>query len=409
VLSTYSHSGLKTFRNCPRKFKFQYIEKPQIPKRIGAEAYLGNAVHRVLQTLYQRGHDGVVIPLEKAIELYSAEWKKIDLGKLEVVSDFMTPDDYIRLGRELLEAHYESYQPFKFGTLLGTEMFLSFTLPGTPFKLRGYVDRLWKRDDGVVEIVDYKTGRHLPRPQDLDYFYQMGLYQLAVMENHPQYEEIETVQTFLRLREEVRYRFSRGDLDKLVEDIRLAIMGTLHAEKFDDYPTVEGSLCNWCEYQPLCPAKRHKLIIEGEVESDDRDLNDRAAERATEYIEKNDEFKALKAELDALKEDLVRLSEQTGHEKFAARGGTVAVSRKTEEKFVTATESMGEFADLSALARELGLEDYFKLDGRALMKEIIKTGRLSAEQQKRFEPFARVRESVRVTVRKEKPKNDEAL
>jgi len=51
VLSTYSHSGLKTFRNCPRKFKFQYIEKPQIPKRIGAEAYLGNAVHRVLQTL----------------------------------------------------------------------------------------------------------------------------------------------------------------------------------------------------------------------------------------------------------------------------------------------------------------------------------------------------------------------
>ena len=138
-------------------------------------------------------------------------------------------------------------------------------------------------------------------------------------------------------------------------------------------------------------------------------MSQRAADIATEYIEKNDEYKALKAELDALKEDLVQLSKQTRLDKFAATGGTVAVSCKMEEKFVTASESSSEFADLSALARDMELGDYFKLDGRALMKEIVKTGRLSPEQLKRFEPFTRVRESVRVTVRKEKPKNDEAL
>ncbi len=403
MIGAYSHSALSSFRNCPRQFKFQYIEKPQIPKTVGAEAYLGNALHRVLQDLYVRGADGVEIPLDDALRMYIEIWEKLDRDKIKVVSDYMGVDDYIRLGREMLERHYEKYRPFKHGTLLGTEMFLSFTLPGTPFKLRAVIDRLWKRDDGIVEICDYKTGRHLPRPTDPNFFYQMGLYQLAVMENFPQYKDIEVVQYFLRLDETVSFRFTPEDIDKLVEDIRVAILMTLEAEKMDDFPPQESSLCDWCDYYQLCPAKRHKKLLEGEGDDDSRTAAEQLHDKATEYIEKYLQQRELKSELDALKDDLTALSEEMNVTRAEAANGTLNFTIKQEQKFLTKTDSAAEFADLSALVREMGLEEYFKLDGNALMKEAYLKGRFNGAAAKKLEPFIREKRSVRVTVKPDIP------
>lgn len=406
MLGIYSHSALKTFRDCPRKFKFQYIEKPEIPRFISAEAYLGNAVHRVLQILYQRGDDGVVLPLETALDLYDREWEKIDRSRIAVVSEFMGADDYIRLGREMLTKHYEEFRPFRYGTLLGTELFLSFTLPGTPFKLRGVVDRLWKRDDGVIEICDYKTGRHLPRPHDADFFYQMGMYRLAVAENYPQHEQVEVAQYFLRLGEIVRYRFTPDDLDKLTEDLRLAIITTLQSEKLDDFPPQESNLCNWCEYFKLCPAKRHRVALEEETE-DEATMARRAAELATDYIEKNEQARTLKAELDALKDDLARLAGELDMTKFETEDGSVSVQSKREEKFITKTDDPEAFTELAALVRDLGMEEYFKLDAPALMRDGYARKRLDPEILEKLKAYVREKESVRITVRRKRsPDND---
>ncbi len=405
MLSAYSHSSLKTFRECPRKFKFQYIEKPEIPKEVSAEAYLGNAVHRVLQLLYTRGSDGVELPLTAAVERYQSEWDKVDRDKVSVVSDYMGVDDYIRVGREMLEKHYERYRPFRHGTLLGTEQFLSFTLPGTSFKLRAVVDRLWRRDDGVVEICDYKTGRHLPRPDDIDFFYQMGIYELAVRENFPQFDTIETAQYFLRLDEEVRRRMRPDELDALVEDVRVAILSTLRAAKFDDYPTNESSLCNWCEYFHLCPAKRHRAMLEDE-KSDNRPAAEQMREKASEYIAKYRQEKQLRAELDALKNDLIQLSNEEGLTKFVGEGGSVSITVRDEEKFITKTDAADEFADLSEIVRKLGLDTYFKLDGVALMKDIFQNERVDRETLEVLKKYVRVRTSTVTRVKLDKPQDD---
>jgi putative RecB family exonuclease len=402
----YSHSALKTFRDCPRQFAFRYIEKPSVPKRVGAEAYLGNAAHRVLQKLYQRGADGVEIPLDTAIKLYHDEWAKLDKETVSVVADFMGVDDYIDLGEEMLKRYYHRYRPFRHGTLLGTEMILTFTLPGTSFKIRGIIDRLSRREDGVVEICDYKTGRRLPRPQDPDFFYQMGLYQLAVSENFPQYEEIDVVQQFLRLDEEVQFRFTAADLEKLVEDIRVAIVLTLQAEKMNEFPPSESPLCEWCDYRHLCPAKRHRLALEDE-EQKDRDPVRTAHEKTTEYIEKYYQHRQLAGELDALKEELKGLAAEMGVTKLAGDSGEISISSKREEKFLTKSEDPKAFALLSAMARDLGLEAFFKLDGNALMKEMWAKERFDKETKKLLEPYVRQRETVRVTVRRIEPEDEE--
>ena len=198
MLSTYSYSSLDTYRVCPRKFKYTYIEKVSTVPKITADTYLGTVVHRVLKELYTLGADGILMPKEDAVKQYIGLWEKLNRKVISVTSEYYTVDDYIRIGQEMLIRHYDRYQPFNQGTLLGAEMHIAFQLEGTPFKFKSYIDRLWKREDGTVEICDYKTGQSLTQPGEPRFFYQMGLYQLAVQANFSDIENVELAQYFLR-------------------------------------------------------------------------------------------------------------------------------------------------------------------------------------------------------------------
>lgn len=398
MLTTFSHSALQTFAQCRRKFQFRYLERPEIPKRISAEAYLGTAVHTVLQALYERGADGVELSLEAALEIYERAWREVDRALLAVVTEHMGIDDYIRIGREILARHHERYRPFRPGALLGAELHLHFTLPGTPYRLSARIDRLWRRDDGTVEICDYKTGKNLSRPHDLDYFHQMGLYQLAVMANYPQYRDIEAAQYCLRMDEVVAHRFRPDDLELLVENIRQQILAIHEADRLSQFPTRESSLCNWCEYAALCPAKRHKLLIEAGEADRDGALR-RAYAKATEYIARYAAVKELEAEMAALRADLVRLAGELQMTKFSGEGGEVAVGITEEEKFVTKTDSSTDFASLTALARDAGLIEYFKLDSAALMKDGYAKGLLPAALSAELKKFIRRKQTVTLRVK----------
>ncbi len=398
MLNTYSYSSLDTFRNCPRKFKFRYVDKVTVPRRVTADAYLGNVVHRVLRRLYERGANGVLMPLEEALADYETEWGKLEADHLAVVSDYLGVDDYQRVGREMLAKHYRAYRPFNQGTLLGTEVNLTFTLPGTPFKMRAIIDKLWKNDDNQVEIADYKTGQRLVRPRDDAFYYQMGLYQLGVRESYPMFDNVILAQYFLRMDEVVRHTMTPADLEQVAEDLRQAVTAILHAARTDEFPTQESALCNYCEYFHLCPAKRHQVMLDesgGEAERT-RPLPQIAYEKAGEYLEKYRQSRMLKAEMDVLKEDLASLCEELQINKLRARSGHVLVRRKREEKFVTKTENERDFADLAAVARRLGLDEYFKLDGHSLMKEVYAKQRLDQDKLALLQPFVRDRESITV-------------
>ena len=399
---SYSYSTLNSFRNCPRQFKFNKIDKVKIPASVNIEAYLGNAIHRVLQQLYNRAANKKLMPLDEVLKLFMEEIEKVDRENLKVVSEYLGIDDYIEQGREMLTRHYEKYKPFDQGTQYGTEITLHFDLPGTNFNFIAKIDRLWKTENGVMEISDFKTGKSLPRSGDMDFFYQMGLYQLGVLKNYPMLENIEVAQYFLRFGEVVRDVITPDRLDILVEDIKQEIFAIQDAVKFDNFPAKESPLCSYCDYFQLCPAKRHKIFIEDDVTSESVDKQRLAFDKATELIDKYIQSKTLKAEIDALKNDLDMLARDLDQSKFEGHGGSVQISHKIEDKFITKTKSPDDFASLSYLARELGLDDFFALDARALMKEIYKKKRLEPEQMKMLEKFIITEESVRVTPKVDK-------
>ncbi|MBN1212350.1 MAG: PD-(D/E)XK nuclease family protein [candidate division Zixibacteria bacterium] len=409
MLSSYSYSALGTFQTCPRKYKFAYIEKIDLPKRITADAYMGNAVHRTLDMLY-RNPVAAAVPLEDIIRFYLAEWEKPDKKDIVVVNEYQTVDDYINDGRKMLEDFYDKYKPFNRGKTIGTELNLQFELDGTSFKMKAKIDRLWKRDDNVIEICDYKTGR-MPAEgvKDKSFYHQMGIYQMAVRAKYPHWEEIDLAQYFLKYDEIIRRRLRPDELDELKEEVRTSILETINAERLDDFPTVESGLCNYCEYFKYCPAKRHKLLLDEEEAAGEKEKTsvEAAAERTDRYLEQYNQVRLLTAELEALKQDLIRFAKDLDLNKLVGKNGEVLIKISEAEKFVTKTADPKAFAELSHLAREIGLEEYFRLDGRALMKEIYKKERLSPEMLEVFKKFVVNTEETRVTARLKKDNIDE--
>ncbi len=400
-MNRFSYSSLNSFEVCPRQFKFAKIEKVEIPKRVSADAYLGAAVHRGLSVLYKHGADGILYPLDKLLEGYDYEWEKPKKEHLVAGSEQYTIDDYIRLGREMLKRYYEKYQPFNEGTLLGSEMRLSFELPGTPFKFTAILDLLLKRKDGTVEIRDFKTGQRIPSVKEKGFYYQMGLYQLGLKAMYPQYDDVELTQYYLRKDELIARKLSNDELDVIAEEFRNAVLEIKNAIRLDDFPTKEAGHCRFCEYFNICPAKRHGQMLNGGKAFEDLDEKEKVQKMkklASRYIEIKDQEKTAKNELDALREDLIQLAIDTGLNGFEGDGGKVKVSLKQAEKFVTKTEDAEAFAALAAMARELGLDEFMTVDSNALYKEGVAKERLSEEAMTKLKEYLRIREESRVTV-----------
>ena len=410
MIGTYSHNSLSTFETCPRRFKFAYIDRTEVPERVTADLYLGNAVHRTLADLYDRVSNGVLWEPEAMMAFYRAEWDKPEKNQIIVPKEFMTVDDYIRNGEEMLAAHYTRYQPFSAVKVLGIELDLYAPLPGTSYRIRGRIDRLSKRPDGVVEIIDYKTGSNLPRGgRDPQFFDQMGLYHVLVRENYPDFGQIELVQYYLKLDEVVRYRMSDDDVELLLEQIRGTIREATQAEKLDVFPAKEGRVCDYCDFVKLCPAKRHRLILEneaGSVTEAEKKSSESAAELAAKYIELDARKKELDGELAALRESVVQMARELRLSKFSAPSGSVGVSLFTEEKFPSKTADPQSFLELSSLVRQWQLDEALTLDIRAL-EDTYKRQRLSPEQQELLRKYIVAKESSRVTVRRARGDKEE--
>lgn len=411
MLSRYSHSSLGTWRSCPRKFKFNYIDKIKVPDRVTPDAYLGSSVHRILNKLYSLGADGIVIPFDDVMRMYNEEWEKVDLKAIVLIKDFYTVDDYIRMGREMITRHYEKYSPFKIGTLLGTELKLIFDLPNSPFKGNAIIDKLVKTDDGTVQIIDYKTGKNIPKVTDPAFRFQMGLYQIAVQQNFPQYEKIEQVQIYLRSDETISNKMTDDELDLIAYELRNNIVETLEAEKTDNYPTKESFFCDYCDFYQLCPAKRHQLLLDSnnQDEADELPVEQIGLQLANQYLDVYEKYTKFKNELDALKIEAKEYARENDLSKIIGDRGELSVRIAEDFKFITKTKDSAAFANLSALARKYDLEDYFELDVRALMKDKYKKQQLSPEQLEELSKYVVSQESSAVRVKFKKDNNKKEL
>lgn len=250
----YSHSRLDSYRQCPLKFKLNYIDN--VPSEIeGIEAFMGSRVHEVLQKLYTDLRFCKEPSLESLRQYYRQIWEKEWHENIRIVRDELTPDDYFALGERCLVDYYHRYKPFDQSRTLGIEHPVQFALdPEGKYLMKGFIDRISQPRDKVIWIHDYKTKGFFPTQQDLDEDRQLAFYQMAVAQLWPETEEIELVWHFLIFDQEIRSRRTPEQLSVLREET-LALIQEI--ESATAFPPKQSGLCTWCEYQAHCPLFSH--------------------------------------------------------------------------------------------------------------------------------------------------------
>ena len=368
----YSISQLKQFEECPRQYKFIYVDRIKRDEE-GIEAFLGQRFHDAMEWLYgERAFR--CVPLDELLDYYEQNWAGQWHDEVKIVKKRRTQDDYRLMGRRFIEDYYRRHHPFDEGRVLGLERYIRFPLDdGGRYRCKGIIDRLMIAPDGVFEVHDYKTGSKLPEQKEIDADRQLALYQIGVQNLWPEAGERGVRLVWHEVAFDIEMRSTRTPeaLEKLKADLG-ALIDRIEAET--EFPQRESALCGWCAYQDLCPSKKHVVKVEELPRDKWKDepgvvLVDAYAERWRKKKVLEVEVKTIEGELEGLKEAAIAFAEKEGAQVIAGTDARLRVTGK--ERVVLPGKGTEERQALETEIRKLGVwDEVVDLDTKALEKAI---------------------------------------
>jgi len=255
-MTTYSHSKLSTFEQCPLKFKFRYIEKikPDIENTI--EGFLGTKVHEALEWVYSEilKDKAREFTLDEVIKYYAISWNQDYTNEIKIVKQELTAEDYFNRGIKFLIDYYTTHSPFKDSTIdIEKRIYLDLE-DGN--KIIGFIDRLvHNKETNIFEIHDYKTSGFLKSQEELDKDRQLALYSIAIKELFEEAEEVHLVWHFLDFNKKIVSKRTDEQLEQLKQEILQLIK---KIESTTEFPPCPSNLCSWCEFQSHCSLTDNK-------------------------------------------------------------------------------------------------------------------------------------------------------
>jgi len=236
-----SYSSMNTYETCPAKFKFQYEDR--VPQGRSAALSFGDSLHRALHLFHNRP---VPVPPSEAelLEMLEACWVS------EGFMDASEERTYVDHGRQVLaQYHRENAADYRIPAALE----FRFTIDVEGVALSGVIDRMDRIPGGGYEIVDYKTNRRLPPQARIDQDLQLSIYHMAAREIWGIEPERLTLYYLLPGQRMTTVR-TRKDVDELRRRIGV-VAERIEAGMFEPR---QNPLCDWCDYQALCPLFRHR-------------------------------------------------------------------------------------------------------------------------------------------------------
>jgi putative RecB family exonuclease len=178
----YSHNRLGVYETCARQYRFQYLNRLDVPDEAEAiQLFLGSRVHEALEALHRDLVRGRLLSLDELISTFRHYWERQWPKRVRFPNPTDAPETYRAAGERHLSDYYRRYHPFDRERTVAVERRLDFPLDSEGrVRVQGVVDRLSITPDGVWEIRDYKTSAYLPTQQQLDRDRQLALYQIGV-------------------------------------------------------------------------------------------------------------------------------------------------------------------------------------------------------------------------------------
>jgi putative RecB family exonuclease len=394
-MALYSHSRLGVYETCPRQYKFQYLDRLEVPYQEEAiQMFLGSRVHEALEALHQELLRGRLLSLDELLSTFRHHWERQWPKRVRFPNADDTPETYQAAGERHLTDYYRRYHPFDRERTVAVERRLDFPLDAEGcVRVQGVVDRLSVTPDGVWEIRDYKTGAYLPTQQQLDRDRQLALYQLGVQHAWPEARRVQLVWHYLAHDLELRSERTAEQLEAVRRDV-LGLVHRIGVER--DFPTVVGKHCDWCAYKPVCPAWRH--VVETAAMPPERFRADAGVQLVDHYAELKAEARRVAAELEATQQELVAFAEQEGLERVRGTAHAVTVKQATLTKF-PGTGTLAR-AELEGVLKEQGKwAEVSELSLRAVVSG-MEAGRWPASLREAVRQFATWVKTVRVRLAK---------
>lgn len=402
----YSHSRISTYENCPRQYKFRYIEKIREEGFESVEAFLGSRVHETLEHLYNCVGSGQLLTEDETLKFYETAWNSNWSEDVQIVEKGRLAEHYWKVGRQCVLDYYRHYQPFNQGRVLESEKRLSIKLdPRGRYQMMGYVDRIDKVAEGIFEIHDYKTNRSLPSQEQKDQDRQLALYEIGLRDFlGGNVKKVGLVWHFLRFDHEIRSFRTKKELDDLRQAMISRIQEIEAAAAEDRFPTHKSRLCDWCEYQPLCPLWKHRYTVE-EKAAQPKPLPDDGATLIDQFTKLDrqrtkllEQVRPLEEQMGAIKEAILRYAKKRKLECVFGAERQATVTHKVEWSIPTKSGDPEEYEEMVALLRKTSLWPELTDFSGAKLKALLDTPegrRLQTKLAKLIEREEKWRVSVR--------------
>lgn len=205
MIKNWSYSKYNTYKQCPRKIKYRYIDK--LPDPAGPAAERGTYIHKLAEDY-----------VNKVIPRMPEELKKFD-KQLR----------YLRRIKATTEQEWAFDKDWKQVAWGAEDMWC-----------RGKIDVMYKTKEGVLIVIDYKTGKVRPEHSD-----QLSFYALLAFLVFPEVEEVATMLWYLDHGTETNKVYRRNLVPGLKDYWE---HNTLPMLTDTEFPTNPSYLCNYCAY-----------------------------------------------------------------------------------------------------------------------------------------------------------------
>jgi putative RecB family exonuclease len=255
VLGALSPSRAGDFMTCPLLYRYRTIDK--LPEPFSPDAVRGTVVHKVLEDLFDLpARDRTP---ETARDLLVPAWDALLEADPEIAEMFTGPDEegagpeivaWLESCRTVLDKYFELEDP---RTLEPAERELYVeTVLDAKLLLRGFVDRLDVAPNGMLRVVDYKTGSAPSQLFEAKALFQMKFYALVIWRTRG---VVPAMLQLIYLGNGEMLRYVPDEQDRLATERKVeAIWQAIRrAELTGDWRPRRSKLCDWCAHQAICP------------------------------------------------------------------------------------------------------------------------------------------------------------
>ncbi len=238
-----SPTKITTYLACPEKYKWTYLDKRGKWYMRAKHYYsFGTTLHRVLEKFHDdscpevKSMDQVLSDMEQnwLTAGYSCgqEMQEAMMEAKEILSTYVQKHSQRRINSETIFLEKQFSEEYK------------------QFKLIGRVDRIDRREDGTLEIIDYKTGRTDVTSKEVAEDVAMSIYQLLLKKMYP-LEDVTATIVALKTGNEASYSLDKDELNEFEQDVVKVGEEIVSVEPEDTIPQPK-SLCINCDFQRLC-------------------------------------------------------------------------------------------------------------------------------------------------------------